>query len=100
MNKRIVSMFLVVALFSLLGCKKDDLPTAELTVDKTEVKLIGLVNHTDSLVITGNIDWTITVSPAADWLQVDQLSGSGSAIIHLKNTKENDTTPVEVTLTI
>lgn len=93
-------MFLAAVLLSLSGCKKDELAPPELAVDKTEIKLTGLVNNTDSLVITGNTDWTITVNPAADWLQVDQLSGSGSATIHLKNTKENGTEPVEVTLTI
>lgn len=93
---------LAFALLCTVACKKEkNTPTPQLTADKTELRLTGEVNYTDSIAINANVPWVLTLSAATDWLEVDAVNGEGNAVVHIKNTKENNGTQnKEVVLTL
>lgn len=50
----------------------------------------GHVNYEDSIVITSNAKWEIKALPAAEWLSIDKMSGSGNAVVHFKTLQLNN----------
>jgi hypothetical protein len=102
MTKTIPALLATVVL-CFCACRKHDANDTplQLSSSKNDLHLSGELDFTDSFSITANTGWYITVSPAADWLQIDKTSGNGNAMIHITNTKENSGTQKrEVTVTL
>jgi hypothetical protein len=107
MKHSLLSLVFII-LFSLfeLSCNKpgseDLLAALELTTDKTELSISGLVNAKDSFLIKSNSRWAITISPAnTSWLSISTKNGQNNNKIIIAGIEANTTpSPRAATLTI
>ncbi|MBO9199546.1 MULTISPECIES: BACON domain-containing protein [Niastella] len=93
--------FLALAMCQvLISCGKKNDPPDDLTNDapnnepylhfyQTTVSIPPFVTGSADLVIESNIDWQISVTSGADWLQVNKSSGHGKDTIHASIINEN-----------
>lgn len=72
----------LIAIISLISCKKKDGVEAQLSVTPATVSFPA-EGGTSDITVTCNAQWSVN-NPAADWLQISQVAGnSGSATIKL-----------------
>lgn len=72
----------LIAVISLLSCKKANNPDPQLTVSASTITFTA-EGGTEDISVSGNADWSIS-NPAYSWLQLSTTSGnSGSTVICL-----------------
>ena len=71
----------VAAVFALWSCEEEK-PTLGITVEPDQVEIARLGGGC-SIEIKTDQAWTITIPREADWLLVDPLSGTGSAMVNI-----------------
>ena len=85
----IILVFLM-AILSLISCKKKDGVAAELSVSPSAVTFPGEGGASD-ITISSNAAWSVN-NPLSSWLEIDKKTGgSGSATIHVKTLDQNGT---------
>jgi hypothetical protein len=73
----------IVCMFSLVaGCKKNVPPPPKyITVHKETVTLKGELNSKDTIYITSNDSWVVSLESGVDWISVEPASGTGNGMI-------------------
>ena len=96
MKKYII--LILAAVLALSGCQKKWQWTADLSVNATR---INLEKGEGSFTVTvfANAGWNALVTKGADWLKLEETSGSGTGTIHLKNS-ENFLDPARVAVLV
>src|SRR5688572_12287933 len=80
----------LMAILSLISCKKKDGVAAELSVSPGEITFPAEGGASD-ITISSNAAWSVN-NPLSSWLQIDKKTGSsGSATIQVKTLSENGT---------
>src|SRR5688572_21103100 len=80
----------LMAILSLISCKKKDGVAAELSVSPGEITFPAEGGASD-ITISSNAAWSVN-NPLSSWLQIDKKTGSsGSATIHLTTLGQNGT---------
>jgi endoglucanase len=88
-STRIILGFLM-AILSLISCKKKDGVAAELSVSPGAITFPG-EGGASEITISSNAAWSVN-NPLSSWLQIDKTTGtSGSATIQVKTLSENGT---------
>jgi hypothetical protein len=88
------SIFAIVCIiFFVASCKKDPASSTNITLEahKQTVTLKGTVSSTDTIHITSNTDWSVTLEPGVTWLAAEPMSGSGNGDIIFTTTENNGT---------
>jgi hypothetical protein len=100
--KQLLIPAIVCMLFILNSCRKDVPPDPKyVTIDKATSALYGEVNSRDTIYITSNDQWVITLETGVDWLSVEPMSGTGDGMIVMSTTTQNNsisrrTTNIEI----
>jgi hypothetical protein len=87
---------LILSLILLVfGCTKNDngnsvVTEIELAANKTEVQLDN-INTSDTILITSNTAWTVSVDTTLAWISVTPTADSGSVELVITSTKLNNT---------
>ena len=90
--KQLLISAIVCILFAFNSCKKSIPPEAEfVNVNKETSSLKGEVDSKDTIYITSNDTWIVTLEPGVDWLSVQPTSGSGDGMIIIATSKQNNT---------
>jgi endoglucanase len=80
----------LMAILSLISCKKNNGVAAELAVSPGEITFPAEGGASD-ITISSNAAWNVN-NPLSSWLQIDKKTGSsGSATIQVKTLSENST---------
>src|SRR4051812_22320326 len=80
----------LMAMLSLVSCKKKDGVAPELSVSPTAI-IFPAEGGASDVTVTCNASWTVN-NPAYSWLQTSQAKGnSGTATIHLTTLSANGT---------
>ena len=80
----------LMAILSLISCKKKDDVAAELSVSPSAITFPAEGGASD-ITISSNAAWSVN-NPLSSWLQIDKKTGSsGSATIQVKTLSENGT---------
>ena len=80
----------LMAILSLISCKKKDGVAAELSVSPSAITFPAEGGASD-ITISSNAAWSVN-NPLSSWLQIDKKTGSsGSATIQIKTLSENGT---------
>src|SRR5690242_6027666 len=78
----------LIAILSIISCKKKDGAAAELSVSPGAIIFPGEGGASD-ITIASNAAWAVN-NPLSSWLQIDKTTGtSGSATIQVKTLDEN-----------
>lgn len=84
----------LLALSSLVfyACKKNDKLTPVLEINKTSIN-VKTEGQKDTLTITSNVDWTLTIPADLDWITADKKSGQAGTsqviLVIAANTSSN-----------
>jgi hypothetical protein len=103
MTKYIITCAVIISCF---GCSKKDSGTDSepqtLTSDKQSITLNSATGAFDSVNISSNLQWTVSISPSTtDWLSVSPMSGASNANLVIKSLADNlSTTNKTATITI
>jgi endoglucanase len=85
-----VILCFLIAILSLISCKKNNGAAAELSVSPGVITLPAEGGVSD-ITISSNAAWSVN-NPLSSWLQIDKTTGSsGSATIQVKTLSENGT---------
>src|SRR5688572_3644799 len=80
----------LMAILSLISCKKKDGVAAELSVSPGEITFLPESGASD-ITISSNAAWTVN-NPLSSWLEIDKKTGSsGTSTIQVKTLSENST---------
>ena len=80
----------LMAILSLISCKKNNGVAAELSVSPGEITFPA-EGGTSDITISSNAAWSVN-NPLSSWLQIDKKTGSsGNATIQVKTLSENGT---------
>jgi len=80
----------LMAILSLISCKKKEGVAAELTVSPGAITF-SAEGGTSDITISSNAAWSVN-NPLSSWLEIDKKTGSsGSATIHVKTLDQNGT---------
>src|SRR5688572_11584579 len=80
----------LMAILSLISCKKKDGVAAELSVSPSEITFPA-EGGTSDITISSNAAWSVN-NPLSSWLEIDKKTGgSGSATIQVKTLGQNGT---------
>jgi len=92
---------IVATVLTITAChKKDDQQSRHLETNRSEILLPGHPAAVDSITITGNVAWTLSMDKPVDWLRLDISSGNGNAVVRFENIKDNNMAEEEVTVTL
>jgi hypothetical protein len=78
----------------LVSCMKKITPPEPefVTVDKETSILKGEIDSKDTIYITSNTQWAVTLESGVDWLSVQPTGGNGNGMIIISTTRQNNTT--------
>jgi hypothetical protein len=83
---------IVCILFVLNSCRKGDSPDPKsLSLHKETSALQGGAGLKDTIHITSNDQWVVTLESGVDWLSVEPMSGTGNGMIIISTIKQNNT---------
>ncbi|OQP40035.1 hypothetical protein A4H97_17615 [Niastella yeongjuensis] len=83
--------FVLVLCVAILSChKKVDNPAPILDFNQTTLSLPATPGASADLIVESNIDWQVSLSSGADWLQLNKTSGHANDTIHITVIKESD----------
>lgn len=81
---------LICTVFVLSCSKKHDAPpTPFLNFNQTSVSVSPVPGTVTDVIVESNIDWQLSFSAGADWLQADKTSGHGNDTIHVTVLADN-----------
>src|SRR5690242_14824549 len=85
---------IVCMLLMLESCMKKVTPPDPqfVNVDKETSILKGEIDSKDTIYITSNTQWTVTIESNVDWLRVEPAGGNGNGMIIIYTIKQNNTT--------
>src|SRR4051794_6023379 len=73
---RLELLFLFGLFFFSYSCRKHDISHLDsLSVSKTTIRIDIPVGTVDSFSVQSTVPWTASLSPGADWLRIDKVSG-------------------------
>jgi len=79
----------------VVSCKKSSDSTsqqpAQLKSNVSNIGLTGISGSKDSIIITSNISWTISVSPSVGWASLSNSAGSNNGKVYVTATQDNTT---------
>jgi len=87
MKKYII--LLVAAALAVAGCQKPWAWHEELSVNSTRIN-ITTAEGNFTVSVFSNTSWTALVTWGADWLKLEEESGSGVSTLHLANAENYD----------
>jgi len=96
--KQLLIPAIVCILFAFSGCKKDVPPEPKfLNIHKATSALKGEVDSKDTIYVTSNDQWVITMESGVDWLSVEPMSGNGDGMIIISTILQNNSTSLRAT---
>jgi hypothetical protein len=93
MKQLLIPAIVCILFIPLDSCMKKIEPPdpKNVTVDKETSALKGEIDSKDTINITSNDQWVVTLESGVDWLSVQPMSGSGNGMIIISTIKQNNT---------
>lgn len=89
MKRRLIIFLLAV--LALAGCQKPWTWTGEMSVNSTRINLSKAEGEFTISVFAGE-SWDALVTQGADWLKMEETSGSGMGTLHLSHSENQEKT--------
>lgn len=82
--------FLLMIGILVISCGKDnDAPAPYLNLNQTTLSLSSFPDASADVIVESNIEWQVSLTSGADWLQLNKTSGKGNDTIHVSVIKDN-----------